>query len=125
VAAAPAAAPKLSVALAGRSGVLRKRSLVLVARCDVACSLNAQGQLAVRGSRAQTPLSTKPRPLAAGKATRVALKLTKRGARLLAAALKRGRSGLVASLTIGAAAGGPTRTTGAATTVRRVYRVRR
>jgi hypothetical protein len=105
--------------------VLRKGRLVLVARCDVACTLSAQGLLTVRGSRSQTPLSAKPRALAAGIATRIALKLTKRGARLLAAALKRSRSGLLASLTIGAAAGGPTPTTGAATTVRRSYRVRR
>jgi hypothetical protein len=79
----------------------------------------------VRGTRSQTALSATPRPLAAGIATRISLKLTKRGARLLAAALRRGRSGLLASVTIGAAAGGPTPTTGAATTVRRSYRVRR
>jgi hypothetical protein len=104
--------------------VLGRRRLVLLARCDVACVLTANGQLAVGGTRARTLLSGAPRMLHAQAATLVALKLTTRGARLLARALSHGRRRLVASLTISAASpvGTPS---GMPTMLRRSYRVRR
>jgi hypothetical protein len=94
----------LSVKLAGRTGLLRWRAVVLAVRCDRPCTVVTQVRLKAAGGGTHTTMHTSSRRLHAGRTTSIRLSLSPRGVAALRRALGKKRHALLAQITVEARA---------------------